>query len=137
MDAPRLAPATTAANPFLSGNFAPVEVETTCFDLEVHGRIPEGLHGRFLRIGPNPIGPVDPLRFHWFLGTGMAHGLRLRGGPRRVVSQPVRAQREGRRGPRPRPDPRPGRRPSRRRGQYSLHHRGRQALRYRVSAVDD
>jgi hypothetical protein len=70
----------TATNPFLSGNFAPVEAETTCFDLGVHGRIPEGLDGRFLRIGPNPIGPVDPPRFHWFLGTGMAHGLRLRGG---------------------------------------------------------
>ncbi len=80
MDEPRQAPPTTATNPFLSGNFAPVEAETTCFDLEVHGRIPEGLDGRFLRIGPNPIGPVDPLRFHWFLGTGMAHGLRLRGG---------------------------------------------------------
>ena len=80
MDEPRQAPPTTATNPFLSGNFAPVEAETTGFDLEVHGRIPEGLDGRFLRIGPNPIGPVDPLRFHWFLGTGMAHGLRLRGG---------------------------------------------------------
>ena len=57
-----------------------MEAETTCFDPEVHGRIPEGLDGRFLRIGPNPIGPVDPLRFHWFLGSGMAHGLRLRGG---------------------------------------------------------
>ncbi|MBV8559054.1 MAG: carotenoid oxygenase family protein [Planctomycetaceae bacterium] len=79
MDEHRPTPPTTATNPFLSGNFAPVEAETTCFDLEVHGRIPEGLDGRFLRIGPNPIGPVDPLRFHWFLGTGMAHGLRLRG----------------------------------------------------------
>jgi carotenoid cleavage dioxygenase len=70
----------TASNPFLSGNFAPVESETTCFDLDIHGKIPEELNGRFIRIGPNPIGPIDPLRFHWFLGTGMAHGLRLRGG---------------------------------------------------------
>jgi carotenoid cleavage dioxygenase len=80
MDEPRQAPPTTATNQFLSGNFAPVEAETTCFDLEVHGRIPEGLGGRFLRLGPNPIGPVDPQRFHWFLGIGMAHGLRLRAG---------------------------------------------------------
>ncbi len=80
MNEPRQTSPTTATNPFLSGNFAPVEAETTSFDLEVRGRIPEGLDGRFLRIGPNPIGPVDPLRFHWFLGTGMAHGLRLRGG---------------------------------------------------------
>ncbi len=80
IDEPRQAPPTTATNPFLSGNFAPVEAETTSFDLGVHGRIPEGLDGRFLRIGPNPIGPIDPLNFHWFVGTGMAHGLRLRGG---------------------------------------------------------
>ncbi len=80
MDEPRRTPPTAATNPFLSGNFAPVEAETTCFDLEVHGKIPEGLDGRFLRIGPNPIGPIDPLNFHWFVGTGMAHGLRLRGG---------------------------------------------------------
>ena len=80
MDEPRQAPPTAATNPFLSGNFAPVEAETTCLDLEVHGKIPEGLDGRFLRIGPNPIGPIDPLRFHWFVGTGIAHGLRLRGG---------------------------------------------------------
>jgi carotenoid cleavage oxygenase len=76
MAEPRQAPPTTATNPFLSGNFAPVEAETTCFDLVVHGKIPQGLDGRFLRIGPNAIGPVAPLRFHWFLGTGMAHGLR-------------------------------------------------------------
>ena len=80
MDEPRRTPPTAATNPFLSGNFAPMEAETTSFDLEVHGKIPEGLDGRFLRIGPNPIGRIDPLRFHWFVGTGMAHGLRLRGG---------------------------------------------------------
>jgi carotenoid cleavage dioxygenase-like enzyme len=80
MDEPRPTPRTAATNPFLSGNFTPVEAESDRFDLEVHGKIPEGLDGRFLRSGPNPIGPVDPLRFHWFIGTGMAHGLRLRGG---------------------------------------------------------
>ncbi len=30
--------------------------------------------------GPNPLGPVDPKAYHWFTGSGMAHGLRLRGG---------------------------------------------------------
>jgi len=69
-----------AANPWLSGNYAPVATETTSFDLEVRGHIPEELNGRFVRIGPNPIGTPDPQRFHWFLGTGMAHGLRLRDG---------------------------------------------------------
>ena len=47
------------------------------------GRVPEELTGRFLRIGPNPIDELDRVRlvrYHWFAGTGMAHGLRLRGG---------------------------------------------------------
>ena len=67
-------------NPYLEGNFAPVEVETTAFDLPVVGHIPEMLEGRLLRIGPNPLGAVDPQTYHWFLGAGMVHGLRLRGG---------------------------------------------------------
>ena len=68
-------------NPFLAGNYAPIDTETTAFDLPVQGRIPEELEGRLLRIGPNPIGST--LRqegYHWFTGSGMAHGLRLRGG---------------------------------------------------------
>jgi carotenoid cleavage dioxygenase len=80
MDEPPPRPAKEATNPFLSANFAPVEVESTHFDLEVHGKIPEEMDGRFVRIGPNPVGPIDALRFHWFTSTGMAHGLRLRGG---------------------------------------------------------
>ncbi len=67
-------------NPYLRGNFAPVEVETTAFDLPVKGKLPQELSGRYLRIGPNPYGPVDGERYHWFMGTGMAHGLRLRDG---------------------------------------------------------
>ena len=69
-----------AGEHYLTGNFAPVEVETTAFDLEVIGRIPEELTGRLLRIGPNPVGVLDPVHYHWFVGTGMAHGLRLRDG---------------------------------------------------------
>ena len=72
--------ATPVRNPYLEGNFAPVAVETTAYDLTVEGEIPEELEGRYLRIGPNPVEPVDPLRYHWFIGTGMVHGLRLRGG---------------------------------------------------------
>lgn len=69
-----------ASNPYLQGNFAPVDVETTAFDLPVKGQIPAELVGRYLRIGPNPAGPVDPSTYHWFTGSGMVHGLRLRGG---------------------------------------------------------
>ena len=67
-------------NPYLQGNFAPVTVETTAFDLPVTGRIPAELEGRLLRIGPNPASEPDPQHYHWFTGSGMAHGLRLRGG---------------------------------------------------------
>ncbi len=67
------------ANPYLAGNFAPVETELTATDLPVTGEIPEQLCGRLLRIGPNPVN-ADPAKYHWFLGNGMAHGVRLRDG---------------------------------------------------------
>jgi carotenoid cleavage oxygenase len=67
-------------NPYLNGNYAPVREEITAIDLDVTGTIPEYLDGRYLRIGPNPMGDPDPAKYHWFLGTGMAHGLRLRDG---------------------------------------------------------
>jgi 8'-apo-carotenoid 13,14-cleaving dioxygenase len=38
------------------------------------------LEGRYLRNGPNPVGAVDPATHHWFMGDGMVHGVRLRGG---------------------------------------------------------
>jgi carotenoid cleavage dioxygenase len=69
-----------AENPYLSGNFAPMTRENTALDLETRGRVPDELEGRFLRIGPNPIGPVDPVHYHWFVRTGLVHGVRLRGG---------------------------------------------------------
>jgi hypothetical protein len=41
---------------------------------------PAELQGRYLRNGPNPIGPVDPATHHWFTGDGMVHGIRLQDG---------------------------------------------------------
>jgi carotenoid cleavage oxygenase len=70
----------TTTNPYLTGVYAPVQAEHTAFDLAVTGRIPDELDGRYLRNGPNPIGPVDPLNHHWFTGNGMVHGVRLRDG---------------------------------------------------------
>ncbi len=64
---------------FLEGSFAPVQEEITAFDLPVTGRLPAGLNGRYLRNGPNPLGLDDP-NYHWFLGAGMVHGVRLRDG---------------------------------------------------------
>src|SRR5215475_5423398 len=64
---------------FLEGSFAPVTEEVTAHDLPVTGQLPAGLVGRYLRSGPNPLGLDDP-NYHWFLGTGMVHGVRLRDG---------------------------------------------------------
>ena len=66
-------------NRFLQGSFAPVTDEVTAFDLPVTGQIPAELSGRYLRNGPNPLGLDDP-DYHWFLGAGMVHGVRLRDG---------------------------------------------------------
>ena len=69
----------TDMNRFLDGPFAPVAEEVTAFDLPVTGQVPAGLNGRYLRNGPNPMGLDDP-NYHWFLGDGMVHGVRLRDG---------------------------------------------------------
>ena len=68
-----------AHNRFLEGPFAPVTEEITAFDLPVTGSLPAELSGRYLRNGPNPLGLDDP-NYHWFLGAGMVHGVRLRDG---------------------------------------------------------
>ena len=67
-------------NPYLNGNYAPVREEITAVDLDVSGTIPDYLDGRYLRIGPNPMGDPDPARYQVALGAGMVHGLRLRDG---------------------------------------------------------
>ncbi len=67
-------------NPYLAGNLAPVEQEITAHDLPVTGELPAELEGRWLRNGPNPIGDIDASKHHWFIGAGMVHGVRLRGG---------------------------------------------------------
>ena len=72
-------PRPTAPHPFLSGVHRPMEQELTLLDLPVTGVIPAALDGRYLRIGPNPIAP-DPASYHWFIGDGMVHALRLQGG---------------------------------------------------------
>ncbi|MGB5112725.1 MAG: carotenoid oxygenase family protein [Mycobacterium sp.] len=69
-----------SVNPFLAGNYAPVQHENTSFDLDVTGVVPEYLDGRYLRTGPNPLVVTDPEKYHWFVGEGMVHGLRLRDG---------------------------------------------------------
>ena len=66
-------------HPFLTGIHAPMRTELTISDLPVTGTIPPALDGRYLRIGPNPVEP-DPAGYHWFIGDGMVHGLRIQEG---------------------------------------------------------
>ncbi|MGE4607139.1 MAG: carotenoid oxygenase family protein [Myxococcota bacterium] len=61
----------------LKGNFAPVFEELTEFDLEVSGAIPPELNGLFFRNGSNP---QSGFSFHWFMGNGMIHGVKLSDG---------------------------------------------------------
>lgn len=63
---------------YLTGQLAPVPDEIDAADLEVTGTLPPELDGRYLRNGPNPLPGQDP--GHWFVGAGMVHGARLRGG---------------------------------------------------------
>ncbi len=73
-------PAPAATNPYLTGVLGPVAAEVEATDLRVTGELPAHLDGRYLRNGPNPAGPVDPARYHWFAGDAMVHGLALRDG---------------------------------------------------------
>ncbi len=72
-------PKPTTPHPFLDGVHRPMTQELTLEDLAVSGSIPPALDGRYLRIGPNPIDP-DPASYHWFIGDGMVHGLKLQDG---------------------------------------------------------
>ena len=78
---------TTAPNPYLVGNYAPVTEEVTAFDLPVTGHDPAELDGRYLRNGPNPIS-ADPAALP--LVHGRRHGARHRAcgtaGPSRTAT---------------------------------------------------
>ncbi|MFN9355856.1 MAG: carotenoid oxygenase family protein [Alphaproteobacteria bacterium] len=69
-----------AVNPFLTGVHTPMQAEKTLTTLKVTGTIPAELDGTYVRIGPNPIKPPNAAAYHWFMGDGMIHGVRLRGG---------------------------------------------------------
>ncbi|MEM8706033.1 MAG: carotenoid oxygenase family protein [Actinomycetota bacterium] len=69
----------TTIDTYITGNYAPVRDEVTAADLPVTGTIPPELDGRLIRNGPNPVGGGEA-DDHWFTGTGMVHGVRLRDG---------------------------------------------------------
>lgn len=66
-------------NPFLGGIHTPMREELTLSNLQVTGEIPTELDGTYARIGPNPF-DSGKAGHHWFIGDGMVHGVRIRGG---------------------------------------------------------
>lgn len=72
-------PPLDAPHPLLTGVHAPMTRELTLEDLAVEGQIPRDLDGRYVRIGPNAVDP-DPRSYHFFVGDGMLHGVRINGG---------------------------------------------------------
>lgn len=82
---------TTAVNPYLDSNFAPVHSEITSDDLVVIGELPSDLCGLFVRNGPNPQFP--PLgRYHWFDGDGMLHAVDISNGKARYYNRYVQTK---------------------------------------------
>ena len=68
-----------ADNAFMRGIHTPMAHEKTIENLAVTGAIPAELDGRYVRIGPNPH-YADGKGHHWFVGDGMVHGVKLKGG---------------------------------------------------------
>ncbi|RDI60297.1 retinal pigment epithelial membrane protein [Nocardia pseudobrasiliensis] len=68
----------TVEKPYLTGHYTPVADEITAAELTVEGTLPPELTGRLIRNGHNPKPGVTPT--HWFKGSGMVHGIRLREG---------------------------------------------------------
>ncbi|MEU8921568.1 carotenoid oxygenase family protein [Kitasatospora sp. NPDC048545] len=68
----------TAQKPYLTGHYTPVVDEVTATGLTVEGTLPPELTGRLVRNSHNPKPGVTPT--HWFKGSGMVYGLRLRDG---------------------------------------------------------
>ncbi len=82
---------TTAVNPYLDGNFAPVHKEITTDTLKVIGELPSDLSGMFVRNGPNP--QWKPIgKYHWFDGDGMLHGVRINNGKATYRNRYVRTR---------------------------------------------
>jgi carotenoid cleavage dioxygenase len=99
----------SADSAFLRGIHTPMREEKTLENLQVTGTIPAELDGRYVRIGPNPFSG-DGRGHHWFVGDGMVHGVRLRGGEAEWYRNRFIRSRslEGQGGPAAAPGPRRG-----------------------------
>lgn len=69
----------TAANPFLQGNFAPIQTELSVDHLPIEGELPKTLEGIYMRNGPNPA--FEPISYTYPIdGDGMLHAVYLQNG---------------------------------------------------------
>ncbi|MEU9881081.1 carotenoid oxygenase family protein [Streptomyces phaeochromogenes] len=68
----------SVSKPYLTGHYTPVTDEITATTLTVEGTLPPELTGRLIRNSHNPKPGITPT--HWFKGSGMVHGVRLREG---------------------------------------------------------
>ncbi len=86
-----------SSNAALSGAFEPVFDERDDADLKIHGEIPAGLNGIYMRNGPNPRFKPDARYAYPFDGAGMIHAIYLRHGRARyrnrwVATDELRAE---------------------------------------------
>jgi len=68
------------ADPFFSGNYAPVSFEADAYDLPLRGELPRDLTGTLYRNGPNPQFAPRDKNHHWFIGDGMIHAFHIADG---------------------------------------------------------
>ena len=68
------------ADPFFSGNYAPISFEADASDLLLRGELPRDLAGTLYRNGPNPQYAPRDHQHHWFIGDGMIHAFHIADG---------------------------------------------------------
>ncbi|HEY2284465.1 MAG TPA: carotenoid oxygenase family protein [Streptosporangiaceae bacterium] len=85
-----LRPVDPAADPHLSGRFAPVATESDADGLLVEGSLPGDLNGVFMRNGPNPKFPPLGSYTYPLEGDGMIHAVWLADGRARYRNRWVR-----------------------------------------------
>ena len=83
---------TSPSNPFLKGIFKAQHNEITLSELNVTGKIPRELNGRFVRNGPNPQF-VWSDNYHMYSGDGMLHVLDLNNGRASYMNRFIRTPR--------------------------------------------
>lgn len=77
------------SHPYRSGAWRPQHIEYDAWDLDVEGRIPDDLHGVYIRNTENPLHPPIE-RYHPFDGDGMLHSISFEDGSARYANRFVR-----------------------------------------------